>query len=103
MARKPNSKRVDLWRDRIRRQEASGLSVNQFYARERCSSSAFYRWKQRLPLFRGVSPIVNLVPAARNPKFRPSRPQRRAWIETRVRLVTNERRLSLPASALVAD
>jgi hypothetical protein len=51
----------------------------------------------------GVSPIVNLVPAARNPKFRPSRPQRRAWIETRVRLVTNERGLFLPASVLVAD
>jgi hypothetical protein len=52
MARKPNPKRVDLWRDRIRRQEASGLPANQFCARECCSSSAFYRWKQRLPLLR---------------------------------------------------
>jgi hypothetical protein len=50
MARRSNPKRVELWRDRVRRQEASGLSANQFCARERCSPSAFYRWKQRLPL-----------------------------------------------------
>ncbi len=50
MARRSNPKRVELWRDRIRRQEASGQSANQFCARERCSPSAFYRWKQRLPL-----------------------------------------------------
>jgi hypothetical protein len=50
MARKSNPKRVELWRDRIRRQEASGLSANQFCAHECCSPSAFYRWKQRLPL-----------------------------------------------------
>ncbi len=50
MARRSNPKRVDLWRDRIRRQEASGLSAHQFCARECCSISAFYRWKQRLPL-----------------------------------------------------
>ena len=55
------------------------------------------------PIVQGVSPIVNLVPAARNSKFRPSRPQRRAWNESRVRLVTNDRRLFLPASVLVAD
>jgi hypothetical protein len=50
MARRSNPNRVELWRDRIRRQEASGLSAHQFCARECCSPSAFYRWKQRLPL-----------------------------------------------------
>jgi hypothetical protein len=49
MAKRSNPKRVDLWRDRIRRQEASGLSVHQFCAREKCSASAFYRWKKCLP------------------------------------------------------
>jgi hypothetical protein len=62
MARRPNPKRVDLWRERIRRHEASGLSVNQFCARERCSASAFYRWKQRLPLL-GSSAQSRAVPA----------------------------------------
>jgi hypothetical protein len=63
MPRKPNPKRVDLWRDRIRRQEASGLSTNQFCARERCSSSAFYRWKQRLPLL-GSPAQPRAIPAS---------------------------------------
>jgi hypothetical protein len=63
MARKPNHKRVDLWRDRIRRQEASGLSANQFCARECCSASAFYRWKQRLPLL-GSPAQTRAVPAS---------------------------------------
>jgi hypothetical protein len=50
MARRPNPNRVALWHDRIRRQEASGLTTAQFCGQERCSVSAFYRWKQRLPL-----------------------------------------------------
>jgi hypothetical protein len=50
MARRSNPNRVDFWHDRVRRQETSGLSVHQFCARECCSVSAFYRWKQRLPL-----------------------------------------------------
>jgi hypothetical protein len=56
MASRPNPDRVDLWRDRIRRQEASGLSTHQFCARECCSISAFYRWKQRLPLLGSPAP-----------------------------------------------
>ncbi len=50
MARRLSPKRVALWHDRIRRQVASGLSTAQFCAQERCSISAYYRWKQRLPL-----------------------------------------------------
>jgi hypothetical protein len=52
MARTPNPKRADLWCDRIRRQEASGLSTAEFCSREECSLSAFYRWKQRLPVLK---------------------------------------------------
>jgi hypothetical protein len=48
VATTPNLNRLALWRDRIRRQEASGLSNPQFCAQERCSLSSFYRWKRQL-------------------------------------------------------
>ncbi len=47
MPRRPNAAR---WRDRVSRQLKSGLSVEQFCARERCSRSALYRWKGQLAL-----------------------------------------------------
>jgi hypothetical protein len=50
MARTPDLKRHALWRDRVHRQEASGLSISQFCAREGCAVSAFYAWKRRLSL-----------------------------------------------------
>ena len=50
MARRPNPELHALWRDRISRQSRSGLSVEQFCARERCARSAFYRWKRQLDL-----------------------------------------------------
>jgi hypothetical protein len=50
MARTPDPKRRDLWRDRIRRQESSGLTVTQFCAQERCAAAAFYKWRQRFRL-----------------------------------------------------
>ena len=48
MARRPNAALHALWRDRVSRQLISGLSVEQFCARERCARSAFYRWKRQL-------------------------------------------------------
>ena len=47
MARTPDPKRQALWRDRIRRQESSGLRIAQFCAQERCAPAAFYKWRQR--------------------------------------------------------
>ena len=46
MARTVNLTRLALWRSRVRRQLASGLSIAQFCAREQCAVSAFYRWKR---------------------------------------------------------
>ena len=48
MARRSNPALHALWRDRVRRQQKSGLSVEQFCAQERCARSAFYRWKRLL-------------------------------------------------------
>jgi hypothetical protein len=43
MARKPNPDLEVPWRDRINRQVISGLSVDEFCARERFARSAFFR------------------------------------------------------------
>jgi hypothetical protein len=50
MPRKSNPELHELWRDRVARQLASGLSVAQFCAQEECAKSAFYRWKFELSL-----------------------------------------------------
>jgi hypothetical protein len=48
MARTPDPKRHALWHDRVRRQEASGLTVAQFCAQEQIARSKFYAWKHRI-------------------------------------------------------
>jgi hypothetical protein len=50
MARTPDPNLHALWRERIRRQEASGLSIEQFCARENLSRSKFHAWKRRFRL-----------------------------------------------------
>jgi hypothetical protein len=50
MARTPNPKLHALWRDRVRRQEASGLTIEEFCAQERVARSKFYAWKRRFRL-----------------------------------------------------
>jgi hypothetical protein len=50
MARTPNPSLHELWRDRIRRQETSGLTIAQFCDRERVARSKFHAWKSRLRL-----------------------------------------------------
>ena len=52
MPRRSNPALHALWRDRVARQLASGLSVAQFCAQERCAKSAFYKWKCQLDLTR---------------------------------------------------
>jgi hypothetical protein len=50
MARPSDPKRHALWRDRVRRQEASGLSIVQFCAQEGIARSKFNTWKHRFRL-----------------------------------------------------
>ena len=50
MSRRPSPARHALWRARVSRQLLSGLSVEQFCAKEQCAQSAFYRWKRELVL-----------------------------------------------------
>jgi hypothetical protein len=55
MARTPDPKRHAVWRDRIRRQESSGLTVAQFCIEECISRSKFYAWKYRFRLRDGAN------------------------------------------------
>ena len=50
MARTPNPRLHELWRDRIRRQEASGLTIEQFCIQEGFARSKFHAWKRRFRL-----------------------------------------------------
>jgi len=50
MARTPNPKLHATWRDRIRRQEISGLTIAQFCAQEGVARSKFHAWKRRFHL-----------------------------------------------------
>ena len=48
MARPKDLSLEHAWRQRLRRQSSSGLSIGAFCARERVSTVAFYAWKRRL-------------------------------------------------------
>ena len=50
MARTPDPHLHAVWRDRIRRQEASGLIIVQFCDQERVARSKFHFWKRRFRL-----------------------------------------------------
>jgi hypothetical protein len=50
MARIPDPRLHALWRDRIRRQQASGLTIAQFCDEERVARSKFHAWKRRFRL-----------------------------------------------------
>ena len=50
MARTPDPKLHAIWRERIRRQEASGLTIEQFCSQEGIARSKFHSWKRRFRL-----------------------------------------------------
>jgi hypothetical protein len=50
VARTPDPKLHALWRERIRRQEASSLTIAQFCAQERVARSKLHAWKRRFRL-----------------------------------------------------
>ena len=50
MARTPDPKLHAIWRQRIRRQEAGGLTIEQFCSQEGIARSKFHSWKRRFRL-----------------------------------------------------
>jgi len=54
MARQANRILWDQWRQRIKRQRASGLSVTEFCRRENLSRQGFHVWKRKIHA--GMSP-----------------------------------------------
>jgi hypothetical protein len=56
MARTPDPPLHTVWRDRIRRQEASGLTIVQFCDQERIARSKFQAWKRRFRLMQTQDP-----------------------------------------------
>ncbi len=74
MPRTPDPQLHALWRDRVRRQAVSGLTIAQFCAQKRLSQSSFYAWKRRL----------GLIDLADN---RPALPAPSAFLPVTVRVV----------------
>jgi putative transposase len=68
VANNSSPKRVALWRDRVRRQPASGLTIVQFCAKERCALASFHAWKRR---FRLTDPAEQAPASSQPPVFLP--------------------------------
>jgi hypothetical protein len=86
MARTPDLKLHDLWRDRIRRQQASGLTIEQFCSQEGVSYSKFYSWKRRFRLAEAAGP-------------RPTPPSPSTFLPVTVRLLEHSPAESPPIEA----
>lgn len=65
MARTPDLQLRALWRQRLRRQADSGLTIAQFCAQESLSTATFHSWKRRLRLgeLAGTLPAPPAPPA----------------------------------------
>ena len=48
MARTVSKETVQLWRERVTRQAASGVSIRQFCDQEQIPQATFYAWRRRL-------------------------------------------------------
>jgi hypothetical protein len=86
MARTPDLELHALWRERIRRQVHSGLTIAQFCARERLPLASFHAWKRRLRL-------IDLA------DHRPALPAPSAFLPVTVRVVEHAHDESLPIEA----
>jgi hypothetical protein len=62
MVRAVNAGKEVLWRSRLQRFQASGLSVTQFCERERISQPSFYQWRKRLGVSTAQSTASPFVP-----------------------------------------
>jgi hypothetical protein len=85
MSRTPDPNLQALWRQRIRQQDQSGLTIVQFCARERLSVASFHYWKRRLRL----TELAN----------RPQRPAPPAFLPVTVRLVDRPADAPMPIEA----
>jgi hypothetical protein len=74
MARTPNPRLHAVWRERIRRQEAGGLTIEQFCSQEGIARSKFYSWKRRFRLANAAEP-------------RPALPSPSSFVPVTVRLL----------------
>ena len=74
MPRTPNPQLHAIWRERIRQQEASGLTIEQFCFQECIARSKFHAWKRRFRLA-GV------------PEQRPALPSPSTFLPVSVRLL----------------
>jgi putative transposase len=74
MARPSDPKLHALWRDRVRRQVASGLTIAQFCTQECVARSKFHAWKRRFRLMG-------------DPDQRPRLPAPSAFLPVTVRLI----------------
>ncbi len=90
MARRPDPNLHVLWRDRIRRQASSGLTIEQFCVQERIARSKFHAWKRRFRLM--DSPAQ--CPALSTPS---------AFLPVTVRLVEQSFDLGPPGLPIEAD
>jgi hypothetical protein len=90
MARPADPKLHALWRDRVRRQQASGLTIAQFCAQESVARSKFHAWKRR---FRLVDP-PDQCPTLRAPS---------AFLPVTVRLVKRTPDPGAPGLPIEAD
>jgi hypothetical protein len=86
MARTSNLKLYALWRERVRRQAQSRLTIAQFCAREHLSVASFNGWKRRFRLM-GLS------------NQHPELPAPRAFLPVAVRVVEHTPDESLPIEA----
>jgi len=59
MAGRKSAERASRWREILRRQEESGISIRRFCAREGLSEPSFYSWRKRLRV-----PVKNSRPPA---------------------------------------
>jgi hypothetical protein len=74
MARTPNPQLHAIWRERIRQQEASGLTIEQFCSQEGIARSKFHAWKRRFRL-------------ANAPEQRPAPPSPSSFLPVTVRVL----------------
>ncbi len=58
MARQVNSVLWNEWRQRLKRQRMSGLSISEFCRRENLSPHTFHSWRRKLPAAAGEPSAV---------------------------------------------
>jgi hypothetical protein len=97
VARPLNPKLGAFWRDRINRQSASGLTIVQFCAQERCARSAFQRWKRYFQSREPLDPMDLSGQLLTSPNPSPGKPPATpTFLPVAVRLVGNHADQSSP-------